>query len=54
MKNKKDLMGFLKIALGAVFLFNPTVHIVDPLPDFIGYWIIAAGLTGLAYLSDGI
>ena len=54
MKVKKDLMGFLKIAAGAVFLFNPTVNILDPLPDFIGYWLIAFGLTNLAYLSDMI
>lgn len=52
MNRKKDILGFSKIALAAIFLFNPTVHIVDPLPDFIGYWLIAFGLTNLAYLSE--
>ena len=43
-----------KIALGAVFLFNPTVNIVDILPDFIGYWLIVLGLSALSSLSEEI
>ena len=52
MKNKKDLLGFIKIAVSAIFLFNPTVHIVDPLPDFIGYFLIVLGLTAVSYMSE--
>ena len=50
----KDLLGIGKIAVGAIFLFNPTINILDPLPDFIGYWLIVLGLTSLAYLSEEI
>ena len=51
MKNKKDLLRLGLVGLGAIFLFNPTINIVDILPDFIGYWLIALGLTAMAYMS---
>ena len=35
-KVKKNL-GIGQILLSAVFLFNPEVSVIDPLPDFIGY-----------------
>lgn len=54
MKNKKDLLRLGLIGAGAIFLFNPTINIVDPLPDFIGYWLIALGLTAMAYLSGAL
>ncbi len=54
MKNKKDLLRLGFVGAGAIFLFNPTINVVDPLPDFIGYWLIAIGLTAMAYLSDAV
>ncbi len=55
MKNvKNDPLRLGLIAAGAIFLFNPTINIVDPLPDLIGFWIIAYALTALSYLSDHI
>ncbi len=52
MKIKKDNLSLWKIALGAIFLFNPTINIVDPLPDFLGYLFIISGISALAYLND--
>ena len=49
---KKDVLNLGVLIVGAVFLFNPTINIIDILPDFIGYWLIAYGLTGWAYMSD--
>ncbi|MBQ3527045.1 MAG: hypothetical protein IJA52_00620 [Clostridia bacterium] len=56
MKNTKtkDILGIGKLAVGAIFLFNPTINILDPLPDFIGYWLTVLGLTAFAYLSEEI
>jgi hypothetical protein len=48
----KKHMGLLYVALSAVFLFNPTVMLVDVLPDFIGYILLCVGLVRLCDLSD--
>lgn len=52
MKRKHDLLRLSALGVGAVFLFNPTVNIVDLLPDFIGFWLFAYGLTAIASLSE--
>ncbi|MBQ4066316.1 MAG: hypothetical protein IJD22_01605, partial [Clostridia bacterium] len=52
MKNKKDLLRLGLMATGAVFLFNPTVNIIDPLPDLIGFWIMAYAMTAVSCLSE--
>ncbi len=49
---KKDPLSIWKIALGAIFLFNPTFNIVDPLPDFIGLFFMASGMFAFSHLSD--
>jgi len=49
--NKKNI-GFLRIALAFLFLFNPNISIVDPLPDIIGYLLICSVLSKLAYLNE--
>jgi len=54
MKIKSDQLRLGLLAAGAIFLFNPTIHIVDLLPDFIGYWLIVCGLTLTAYISDTV
>ena len=50
-KVKKNL-GIGQILLSAVFLFNPEVSVIDPLPDFIGYLLLAAGLMMFADLNE--
>ncbi len=53
MKNvKNEPLRLGLIATGAIFLFNPTINILDPLPDLIGFWMIAYALTAVAYLSE--
>lgn len=50
-KNDKRI-SFTAIAVSFVFLFNPSISIIDFLPDFIGYIILTAALTNLADLND--
>jgi hypothetical protein len=40
------------IVLSFVFIFNPNISIVDPLPDFIGYIILSASLVKLSMLCE--
>lgn len=46
-------MGFGYIIAGFLLLVNPIVHVVDLLPDFIGFFLICKGLQKLAYLHSG-
>lgn len=39
---------------GCVFLFNPTVNLIDVLPDVIGFLLILKGLYKLADLNGKI
>ena len=39
---------------GWIFLFNPTVNMIDVLPDVIGYILILKGLSKLADLDGKI
>lgn len=45
-------MGFGFIFAGLVFFFNPCIHIIDILPDFLGAILIAIGLRKLADIED--
>lgn len=38
-------MGFGLILAGFILLFNPVIHVVDIIPDAIGFFMIAAGLS---------
>jgi hypothetical protein len=49
-KTKK--ISFSAIAVSFAFLFNPSISIVDILPDFIGYIILTVALTKLADMND--
>ncbi len=49
---KKDPSGLWYLYIGAFFLFNPTYHIIDVLPDAIGYLLFITGLSKLAVLND--
>lgn len=35
-----------------LFLFNPTISVIDVLPDFIGYLLLCIGVTQLADMND--
>jgi|GEM_PF-3961718 len=47
-------MGFGYLALGILFLFNPTVNIFDVLPDCVGYLLIYHGLFRMSFLADNL
>ena len=44
-------MGFLLIAMSALFLFNPDIAVFDLLPDVFGYILLSLGLSSLSYLN---
>lgn len=50
MERKK--INFKPIALSLIFLFNPNISIIDPLPDFIGYILLSLALVRLADMND--
>jgi len=45
-------MGYSKIVLGFIFLFNPNIMLIDILPDFIGYILIANALFKFSLLDS--
>ncbi len=45
-------MGFTYLLVGFLFLINPVVHVMDILPDFVGYLLIFAGLGKTALFVD--
>ncbi|MBR5296177.1 MAG: hypothetical protein IKU24_06265 [Clostridia bacterium] len=47
-------MGTKFIFLGFLFLINPDLITLDIFPDFIGYLLIAKGLTKLSFLEERI
>lgn len=47
-------MGLGLIASGFVFLFNPVYHVIDVLPDFIGFFLIWKGLSRLSAVEYDI
>ena len=49
---KTKRISFSAIAVSFAFLFNPSISIVDILPDFIGYIILTVALTKLADMND--
>ena len=44
----------LPLYIGFIFLFNPNITVIDPLPDFIGYILICAALYRLCDLGGGL
>ncbi len=50
--NKKVGMGFGKMMLAGLFLFNPTVGFVDILPDVFGYLLLWTGLAAVSDLNE--
>ena len=49
MKQKKPSFYFPKILVALVFLLTPSISLIDPLPDFIGYLLLAHALS---YAAD--
>lgn len=52
--SKSKKMPWLTLAIAFVFLCNPNITVIDPLPDFIGYIIISLALGRLAMLSSAM
>lgn len=54
MKNKKNNISWGLMAFSFVFLFNPNIAVVDPLPDAIGYILMSVALTRLAMIDENL
>ena len=46
---KRGAMGLSLTGAGFVFLFNPVIMTIDILPDALGFFLIALGLTKMSY-----
>ncbi len=53
-KVKKIRLGWMACAVAGIFLFEPNINIVDVIPDFFGYLILAFGLGKLADLNESV
>lgn len=51
---KKKNVSWGMFAIAFLFLFNPTLAIIDPLPDFIGYIIISIALSKISMISESL
>ncbi|MBO7303172.1 MAG: hypothetical protein J6U68_03190, partial [Clostridia bacterium] len=51
-KEKSFKIFWGAFAIAFVFLFNPNVAIIDPLPDLIGYLILSLALTKAAMINE--
>ncbi len=47
-------MGFGTLIAGFILLFNPVIHVVDVIPDAIGFFLIVGGLTKMSYFVGKI
>ncbi len=54
MKEKKKKLGLSWIVVALIFLFNPNLHLIDPLPDFLGYLFLCLAFSKLADLNEEI
>ena len=52
MNARKKNISFGMIAMAFVFLFNPNIAIIDPLPDFIGYVVLSVALSKISMISE--
>ncbi len=52
MHTKSDRMGYGLLLLAGLFLWNPVIEMLDPLPDLAGYLLLLFGLARLTDLSD--
>ena len=49
---RKRNISFGIFAIAFLFLFNPNIAIIDPLPDFIGYILLSVALSKLSMISE--
>ena len=54
MLDKKNNISWGMLPIAFIFLFNPTIAIIDPLPDFIGYIILSVALSKIAMISESL
>lgn len=54
MKHKKEHMGLIWLIPALIFFCNPNLHLLDFLPDFIGYIFLCKAFSKLAQLNEGI
>ena len=54
MKNKKEHMGLIWLIPALIFFCNPNLHLLDFLPDFIGYIFLCKALSKLAELNESV
>lgn len=47
-------MGFGLVTAGFILLFNPVIHVVDLIPDALGFLLIVIGLTKLSFFIGKI
>ena len=52
MLTKKKNISYGMFAFAFIFLFNPCVSVIDPLPDVIGYIILSVALSKISMLSE--
>ncbi len=51
---KMKIIGIGHLTLALLFLFNPNLTVIDPLPDFIGYILLCAGIGRLSDIHDRV
>ena len=49
---RKNKISFGMLAAAFLFLFNPNMAIIDPLPDIFGYLILSVGLSKISMVSE--
>ncbi len=53
-KESNTKIPWMMLALGFIFVLNPNISIIDPLPDCFGYMIICASLGKLSLLGESM
>ena len=51
-QKKQRSMSFWLVAVGLCFFFNPTISVIDFLPDFIGCLLVFFGLSRVAHVNS--
>lgn len=51
---RKNKISFGMLAVAFLFLFNPNMAIIDPLPDIFGYLILSVALSKISMISESL
>lgn len=54
MKDNKKIIKKAPLFIALLFLCNPNITVIDPLPDFIGYMLLCVALYRLSDLNESI